>query len=46
MDIEDGRMFGPERDEIIEGRITFHNEELHNLDSTNINRIIKSRNMR
>jgi hypothetical protein len=34
-------IFGPKRDEIIEGWKRMHNEELHNLySSPNINRII------
>jgi hypothetical protein len=41
------RIFGPKRDEVMEGRRKLHNEELHNLySSTCIIRMIKSRRMR
>jgi hypothetical protein len=40
------RIFGPKRDEVIEGWRKLHNEELHNLYcSPSIIRIIKSRRM-
>jgi hypothetical protein len=40
-------MFGPKRDEVIEGWRKLHNEELHNLySSPSIIRKIKSRRMR
>jgi hypothetical protein len=40
-------IFGPKRDEIVEGWRKLHNDELHNLYSTpKINRMIKSRTMR
>jgi hypothetical protein len=41
------RIYGPNREELIEGCIQLHNEELHNLySSPNIIRIIESRRMR
>jgi hypothetical protein len=41
------RIFGPKRDEVTEGCIKLHNEELHNLySSPSIIRNIKSRRMR
>jgi hypothetical protein len=40
------RISGPERDKIIEDSGKLHNEELHNLYSLNIIRVIKSRRMR
>jgi hypothetical protein len=41
------RMFGPRRDEVTGGWRKLHNEELHNLySSQSIIRIIKSRMMR
>jgi hypothetical protein len=41
------RIFGPKKDEIIEGWRELHNKELHNLcSSPNIIRIIRSRRMR
>jgi hypothetical protein len=40
-------IFGPRRDEVRRDWRKLHNEELHNLySSPNINRMIKSRNMR
>jgi hypothetical protein len=40
------RMFGPKRDEVTGGWRKLPNEELHNLYSRNIIRLIKSRRMR
>jgi hypothetical protein len=40
------RIFGPERDEIVRGWRKLHNEEIFNLFSPNIARMIKSRRMR
>jgi hypothetical protein len=41
------RIFGPNRDEVIEGWRKLHNEELHKFYlSTSIIKIIKSRRMR
>jgi hypothetical protein len=41
------RIFGPKRDEVIEGWRKIHNEELHNLySSPSIIRMIKLRSMR
>jgi hypothetical protein len=40
------RIFGPKRDEVTGGWRKLHNEELHNLYSLNIIRVIKSRRMR
>jgi hypothetical protein len=41
------RIFGPKRDEVVEGWRKLHNKELHNLcSSPNIIRMIKSRRMR
>jgi hypothetical protein len=41
------RIFGPKRDEVMEGWRKLHNEELHNLySSPSIIRMIKSRRMR
>jgi hypothetical protein len=41
------RIFGPKRDEVTGGRRKLHNEELHNLySSQSIIRIIKPRRMR
>jgi hypothetical protein len=41
------KIFGPRRDEVIEGWRILHNEELHNqYCSPNIIRIIKSRRIR
>jgi hypothetical protein len=41
------RIFVPQRDEVIGGWRTFHNEELHDLySSTNVIRMIKSRRKR
>jgi hypothetical protein len=41
------RIFGPKRDEVTGGWRKLHNEELHNLySSQNIIRMIKSRRMR
>jgi hypothetical protein len=40
-------IFGPNRDELLRGRIKFHDEECHSLySSPNITRMIKSRTMR
>jgi hypothetical protein len=40
------RIFGPKRDEVTEGWRKLHNEELHNLYSSRIIRMIKSRRMK
>jgi hypothetical protein len=40
------RIFRPKRDEVTGGWGKFHNKELHNLYSSDINRMIKSRGMR
>jgi hypothetical protein len=40
------RIFGPKRDEVRGGWRKLHNEELHNLYSSCINRMIKSEKMR
>jgi hypothetical protein len=40
------RIFGPKRDEVTGGWGKLHNEELHNMYSPNIIRMIKSRRMR
>ena len=40
------RIFGPRRDEVTEERRRLHNEELNDLYSPNIVRVIKSRRMR
>jgi hypothetical protein len=40
------RIFGPKRDGMTEGWRKFHNEELHELYSTNIIVMLKSRRMR
>jgi hypothetical protein len=40
------RIFGPKRDEVTGGWRKLHNEELHNLYSSSIIRMIKSRRMR
>jgi hypothetical protein len=41
------RIFGPKREEAVEGRIRMHNEELHNLyASSNIIMVIKRRRLR
>jgi hypothetical protein len=40
------RIFGPKRDEVTRGFRKLHNEELHNLYSSSIIRVIKSRRMR
>jgi hypothetical protein len=40
------RIFGPKRDEVVEGWRTLHNEEFHHLySSPSIMRMIKSRRM-
>jgi hypothetical protein len=44
---ENGRIFGPKRDEVAGAWRRLHNEELHNFyASPNIIRVIKSRRMR
>jgi hypothetical protein len=40
------RILGPRRDEVTGDSRKLHNEELHNLSSPNIIRMIKSRRMR
>jgi hypothetical protein len=41
------RIFGPKRDDVIEGWIKLHNEELHNLNSSqSIIRMTKSRRLK
>jgi len=40
------RIFGPKRDEVIQEWRRLHNEELDDLDSSNIIRVIKWRRMR
>jgi hypothetical protein len=41
------RIFGPKREEVVEGCRRLHNEELHNLyASPNIIRVIRSRKIR
>jgi hypothetical protein len=40
------RIIGPKREEVTEGWRRLHNEELHNLYSSNINTMIKLRRMR
>jgi TPP-dependent pyruvate/acetoin dehydrogenase alpha subunit len=41
------RIFGPKREEVTEEWIKLHNEELHNLHSSqNIIRVVKSRTVR
>jgi hypothetical protein len=40
------RIFGPKRDEVISGWRKLHNKELHNLYSSSIIRVIKSRRVR
>jgi hypothetical protein len=40
------RIFGPKRDGVTGGWRRLHNEELHNLYSSSIIKIIKSRKMR
>jgi hypothetical protein len=40
------RIFGPKRDEVTGGCRRLHKDELHNVHSSNINRMMKSRSMR